>query len=449
VSTQTTTTASRWIRSSLIACSLGIASPALAQNTQSHILSVGAWYNDLAGGGGVDTNFWDPDSNAMFAAANNVVQLADQMGDAVCNHAFGLSGTTLGIHSRFSDGDIDNAPEMDLINSFPVFVKVVPKISICGDVMVNNIGGCAGRGNLQSIVLAEYAVKGHPAAGVAMAHEYGHAVGLDHEKYQIFNFMWEEGDANNRSVSALQCQSLRSDALRPLGPPADLTTQLESLLGTPQVAPMAGYILEVGAAPPTIEDLASRVLFEVPLGLESIYTTGDLQKLFTMLQNGVGDVYQPTIITLIGLLSGERADDAAAALVQFADAHNGNVAARTAIGALGHLAERGSSAALNKLLDYAAPTRGANVSSAVVGLGLSGRAEARARLEELLQDSAPPLTASNIAEAVAVAPDASFRPYAPATASALPPQVERDTVALAIRANQAIAAVGRDGYYAP
>jgi hypothetical protein len=78
--------------------------------------------------------------------------------------------------------------------------------------------------------------------------------------------------------------------------------------------------------------------------------------------------------------------------------------------------------------------------AAVVGLGVSGRAEARAMLEALSSNAVN--FASDRGAAAQASPKRAATYAAPAS-----PRLHRSTVLEAVTVNQAIASMGRRGYY--
>jgi hypothetical protein len=384
------------------------------------------WFDDGTGGGGTSATFSDAEADVMFAAANTIVLNADQVADVACDHTLSRSGSVFGISGTGSDGDIDNADEFAYVQRGDGFVKVVPLISFC-DLMQPGIAGCAPIGNgANSLVLAEWAAKG-AVGGAAVAHEYGHVVGLEHEEFLVWNFMQPVLNLENRNVTATQCTLMRSDTLDRNGPAplrqADQEAGFAQVNGSRNV-PYAAL------AELSILQLAHSLFFQrTPVEVEDSFGAADLDVLLDLLQHEEERDYHPTIATLVGLIGGANPDRAAVGLVSFIDRHPGTSVSRIALSALGHLAARGNQYALDTLLVNATPSSYYGP-AAVVGLGVSGRPEARNALLALQTGAL-------------VVPAGSGAP----TQGAGNSNLHRATVTEAVKANEAIATVGRRGYY--
>jgi hypothetical protein len=407
-----------------------------AQNTNVHYLTVSAWFDDGMGGGGTSATLSDAEADVMFAGANAVVLPADQEGDIACDHTLGRSGSVVGIHGTGSDGDVDSAEEFDYVLRGPTFVKVVPLISFCSR-LEPGIAGCAPvGGGANSLMLAEWAAKSD-IGGVALAHEFGHVVGLNHEEYLVWNFMQPVASADNRNVSAEQCALLRSDSLDSDGPDPLRSSQRPASFALVN-ATRVPYT-ELGGL--SIDELAHSYFFgRTPVEVEDTYGESDLYRLLQLLQLEEERDYHPTIATLIGLLGGAYGDGPADALISYIDRHPGTAASRVALSALGHLAAYGNQYALDTLIANAQPDSFYGP-AAVVGLGVSGRAEARGILQALTA-SAVSLATSTTNQASVVPMQARAATYGPELS-----RLHRSTVLEAVSVNQAIASMGRRGYY--
>jgi hypothetical protein len=185
--------------------------------------------------------------------------------------------------------------------------------------------------------------------------------------------------------------------------------------------------------------LALSLFFQrTPVEVEDSFGADDLDVLLALLQHDDESDFHPTIATLVGLIGGANPDRAADGLVAFIDRHPGTSVSRIALSALGHLAARGNQYALDTLIVNATPSSYYGP-AAVVGLGLSGSAQARSVLQGL-QNGA--LVVSARAGAPNDAAAASALAQGPSGTN-----LHRATVTEAVRVNEAIATMGRRGYY--
>jgi hypothetical protein len=363
----------------------------------------------------------------MFADANTIVMNSDQPGDLACDHALRRSGNIIQLHGTGSDGDIDSLEELLYVWGGPGFVKIVPLISYC-ERMEPGIAGCSPLGpGVNTLTLAEWAAKDN-IRGLALAHEYGHVVGLAHDPSTIGNLMQPAASLDNRGVTEAQCRALRTDVLDTHGP------IVTGAFRSPQR--QAGYALVNGSTPVSyaeldqlsILQLAHSLFFQrTPIEVEDAFGEADLNILLDLLSREEERDYHPTIAMLIGLLGGRYGDLAADALVSYIDTHSGTAASRIALSSLGHLAAQGNNYALDTLIVNATPSAFYGP-AAVVGLGVSGRVEARNVLQGLEASS------QDLASHAAT--------YGPVASG-----LHRSTILEAVSVNETIASAGRRGYY--
>jgi hypothetical protein len=140
-------------------------------------------------------------ADTILAAATNVLQTNDGVGDRACLVHF----TRVGDVTVFAtgDGSIDSQAEFNAVSALPGNAKVVNQINWCGRIGFNFIG--CGQTPGRSFAVVRVASD----EGILWAHEYGHTQGLPHRSDTSNAVMFASIGANRTRVNASECTAYR------------------------------------------------------------------------------------------------------------------------------------------------------------------------------------------------------------------------------------------------
>lgn len=396
-----------------------LASPALATTAQHMTAAVHASVDAgscTVGSPGGCPEITQGDLDAAFffgtiAIAHDQDRVTHPEEDLRCDIRLAQRGHLGAFGSPLSaDGIIDQDHELaDLENSGKGFVLVVNDIFTCGS--ENNPfawGGCATVGGGKPFVMDNEAVNWTPPGaagmpGVVLAHEFGHVQGLFHANSA--KFIMSSLPLGNDSVALAPGQCSVFQRVQSLSCPGPWgfctiweTTASSGTLPGDGMHAAIGPVIDLGpsavsgasplswgnrseavTAPTAIEALANTVIADsLPMQALGKYDQADVGALKELLR--VERAVPKTALALIGLLSDGNVDDVAFLAKLVGD--RTFVSRPAAAAALGLVAARHQSkAALAALGHYARSADRRGVSSAHLGLSISGSAEA----EQLLK----------------------------------------------------------------
>lgn len=344
--------------------------------THQHVLDVRRF---------TDVALTNAEAEQIVNDMTSVLQTSDGSSDVACSVTFSRVGGVTSFGQ--GDGSIDSAAEFNVVDGLAGNVKVVEEINFCGT-FDPNFSGCSKAGVSLTVERAGPALE-----GILWAHELGHTRGLQHRNSETA-IMNPSVGSNRRQVNTSECSAFRDVFLNTFA--ASLAPQPASLPGESQPQP-------------PIQDFVRQLFVEgVPYATARSYGPRVVPELLRMLADPREEEHWANVVTVLGIIGDPSA---IAPLVSFIEeakttrlsrAHHR--AKKAAIMALGYLAGApGGSRALAYLKESLDPDvwakRGVtglgpyHVSAndrdlayskyAVMGLALSGHAEAALALKEL------------------------------------------------------------------
>lgn len=321
----------------------------------------------------------------MFNAANDV--LWDDVDGEGEDDAFCGVGLTrqneVGLFSN-GDGDVDNEPEFwDVNDNGGHFVKVARTLTWCG--RTGSFLGCTATGAKNSIVISEWAVI-HWEAGITFAHEFGHSVGLADDEWAQSNVMYAWSGTEPHGIWPWQCnfysQPVDGDGPGGFAPRTNATPRARFPQDLHQPIDFTGI---------DITEVARRHFIDVvPSEVADYYGPRDVEILASMLEDPSEAPHHATIAQLIGLIDGGKSEQPARTLLALTKRRTSpRQALAAAMISLGYLAHRGDRTAFSFLREHARDLRSPLIAWAIQGLGLSGRDDAKAELEQLQREADP------------------------------------------------------------
>ena len=347
------------------------------------------------------------EAERIVGDATAVLQVSNGPTDVACNVAF----TRAGHVGTFNTGNgiINTGADFSTIVALPGDVKIVNAINWCGLPGFGIIGCAPVPGG--SFVAVRFSAS---LEGILWTHEFGHNQGLPHRIGNNF-VMNPFITATAREVNAAECAAYRDrDTAEALMMSAAARAREEevSLTG-----------VTVAAVQPDlgIEEFVRRFYVHgVPYNEARRFGPSAIPRLQAMLDDANQKPYWPNIVGVLGIIGDESVAQVLIDLIERNrdKALDGETyrAALSAPIALGYLANRTSERALNYLanasetLASASPAEaraagelrldaGSIGQSAVLGLALSGRPQARQILERLIQSTSqrsPQTAAANV-----------------------------------------------------
>ena len=352
------------------------------------------------------------DADSIFSDASSVLKTDDGAGDAGCR----ITLSRLGSVTVFStgDGSIDSQAEFNNVNGLSGAVKVVNDINFCGS--ANPIAiGCAPRpGN--SLVVMRFTAN---QEGILWAHEFGHNKGLPHRSNATAVMNGTIG-VNRLGVTSSECGNYRNLAQAGItSNPSVALLQSPNRFSTGYQQILAGFGTQETTQRETATiDIAEFVrqtfIDRVPYEEATKYSAEVIPTLLGMLNNRAEERHWPNIILVLSLIGDERV---VSELIAFVGRDRGQISpdhyrAKTAlVMSLGYLINKNGS---RRALDYLRsgldprvwPARvGSNMAQyqrstiernhdfakhALLGLSVSGNAEAASALRSLQQRTANP-----------------------------------------------------------
>lgn len=316
--------------------------------------------------------FSDTDVQNMFNSATNILMTDNDQGgtfDISCMLGFERSSSisSFTLDGGNNDGVVDDLTELNYLIGQPGYVKIVPAINYCAGVCT----ACLGCSLANSTLLIEDSTASGPRRGQAMAHEFGHTVGLRDSTWWT-NVMFLNLTDGNVMVNACECNRFRT---------GDLSAEDKPCLD------VIGVVGSSFAGLP-IEEIAARGFQDtVPVEVEDYYDQSDVALLKEMLLDPDQARNARTILNLIGLISDGSASDVQA-ITDFTKApsdarYTGGNAVAAGV-ALGYLANRtGNAEALEHVIAMAKSRDADTRKGGLLGLATSGSARGRAELSAL------------------------------------------------------------------
>jgi hypothetical protein len=351
------------------------------------------------------TPLTNADADRILGDATTVLRTADDAADVACNVTFSRAGNVGAFNT--GNGNINSQADFNAIIALPGDVKVVNAINWCGTPGVGIIGCAPVPGG--SLTAVRFTAN---LEGILWAHEFGHNQGLSHRNGNNFVMNPFIG-ATARGVNAAECASYRNPT--PAMPEALVVVSAAEHGDEVRSTTIGAGTVQ---SEQNIEEFVRRFYAHgVPYNEARRFGTSAVPRLLQMLEDPNQKPYWANIVGVLGIV-GDQA--VVQVLIDFIEGNRGKAldpetyrASLSAIVALGYLTNRtGDERALSYLgtaargmMATSPATTGADAGelrldsasvgqTAVLGLSLSGRPQAREILEELMRADAARLGAS-------------------------------------------------------
>lgn len=335
----------------------------------------------------VDASVYD----TAFTRATTALTVDNGTNDIACSLRLARAGLRWWFSGGGSDDNVDNQTEYEdtQFNSSDAYQIVVDEINWC--LTAGAYDGCGWPQGGFAPFLIDRALMVGSSNGIAVAHEYGHTIGLGHSPTAL-NVMNAVAGSTNNKVGANQCSSLRFCWGRACKASGDNWGPLPSVcsVAAPAGSSFQSLVLDDGTLaeqqaaftkarkPLPIEVLGRMpILDHVPVWVEDHYDHRDVAALRLMLKDPSLEGHHRTIASLIGLIS-----DGSDADVQALEAYakRGTDVAAAMFG-LGYIAARkGHQGALDVIKSGLNSPHSDIAEAATHGLTVSGNPEAHGLL---------------------------------------------------------------------